>query len=233
MKTTLPSLIPGILASLVLVLPASAEKQYKVSDWKIGKVLFGDKVTKGDMKDKVVVIENWGVRCPPCVAALPHLAELEKKHREQGLIIIGAESQGSSKGDIKPLIEKAGVEYTITEDAEGPIQVTGIPRAFVFGRDGKLVFDGNPNAKTFEEALAKALGEGASESAASTPPAGPLIASRAWTNSDGKEIRAAVKSADATTVTFLMDNGKEVKYPLAKLSEDSRKTIGDASKPAE
>lgn len=235
MKTSTTSLIPGILASLVLASPAFAQKQHKVSDWKIGKALFGDKVSKADMKDKVVVIENWGVHCPPCVAALPHLAELDKKHREQGLIIIGAESQGSSKDEIKPLIEKAGVEYTITDGAEGPVEVTGIPRAFVFDRSGMLVFDGNPNAKTFEEAVTKALGEGAPAPTEAAKPAdtAPLIATRAWTNADGKEIRAAVKSADATTVTFLMDGGKEVKYPLAKLSEESRKAIAEAAKSEE
>jgi thiol-disulfide isomerase/thioredoxin len=229
MKTSATSLIPGIIASLLLAIPALAEKQHKLSEWKIGKVLFGEKLSKADMKDKVVVVENWGVHCPPCVAALPHLAELEKKHREQGLIIIGAESQGSSKDDIKPLIEKAGVEYIVTEGAEGPIEVTGIPRAFVFDRAGILVFDGNPNGKDFETAVTKALGEGAPAPADAEKPAAPLIDTRSWTNADGKEIRAAVKSADATNVTFIMDGGKEVKYPLAKLSEDSRKTITEAA----
>lgn len=233
MKTPSTSLIPGILASLLLASPAFAQKEHKLSDWKIGKVLFGEKVSKADMKDKVVVVENWGVHCPPCVAALPHLAALEKKHREQGLIIIGAESQGSSKDDIKPLIEKAGVEYIITEGAEGPIEVTGIPRAFVFDRSGMLVFDGNPNGKGFEEAVTKALGEGAPAPAETAKPDAPLIATRAWTNADGKEIRAAVKAADGTTVTFLMDSGKEVKYPLAKLSEESRKAIAEAAKTGE
>lgn len=226
----------ALLATIALAShAAAAEKQHKLSDWEIGTTLFGEKPTKAKLKDKVVVIENWGVNCPPCIAALPHLAELEKKHREQGLVIIGAESQGSSKTEIKPLIEKAGVEYTITEGAEGPVQVTGIPRAFVFGRDGKLMYDGNPNGKPFEDAVTKALGEGAPdpEPSSATTAAAPLIATRAWTNADGKEIRAAVKSADATTVTFLMDGGKEVKYPLAKLSEDSRKAITDAAKPQE
>jgi len=62
---------------------------------------------------------------------------------------------------------------------------------------------------------------------------GPLVPSRAWTNSDGKSITAAVKSADATSVTFIMASGKEVVYPLTKLSEESRKVIEEAVKAGE
>jgi thiol-disulfide isomerase/thioredoxin len=225
------------LAVHFLVTPAIAakDKEHKLSDWKIGKVLFGEKVTKGDMKGKVVVIENWGVNCPPCVASLPHLADLDRKYRDKGLVLIGAECQGSSKDEIKPLIEKAKVEYTIVDEATGPIEVTAIPRIFVFDRDGKLVFDGSPSGAPFEEAVNKAIGasEAAPAAAAESPAttsAEPLVATRSWTNAEGRAIRAAVKSVDDTSVTFIVDGGKEVKYPLDKLSAESRQLITDAAK---
>jgi hypothetical protein len=68
------------------------------------------------------------------------------------VVIIGAEVRGSTKEDIKPLIENAKVEYTTTDGADGPIEVSGIPRAFAFDRTGKLVFDGNPNGRKFTDA---------------------------------------------------------------------------------
>ncbi len=204
-----------------------APSEHKLDEWSIGTVLFGTKVSKSELKGKVVVIENWGVRCPPCIAALPHLARLEKKNRDKGLVVIGAESQNSKKEAIKPLIDSAKVEYTITAGARGPIPVTGIPRAFVFDRDGKLVYDGHPGSGDFEKSVTKALraaAPAATAPAAQTAPA-PLIPERTWTNAEGKEVLAAVKSKDATTVTFLMRGGKEVKYPLDKLSEDSRQQL--------
>lgn len=236
MKTTTFLPVFSIICAAASIGSAGAkEKEYRLSEWTIGKVLFGERVSKAVTKDKVVVIENWGTHCPPCIASLPHLAQLEKDNRAKGLVVIGAESQGSSKDEIKPLIEKAKVEYTITDGAEGPIEVTGIPRAFVFDRQGKLAFDGSPLDKAFTEAVTKALGDGApattpAATAGTTPaPAAtattPLIASRAWTNADGKEIHAAVKSVDANNVVFLMDGGKEVTYPLSKLSEESRNAI--------
>ena len=44
-------------------------------------------------------------------------------------------------------------------------------------------------------------------------------------------LRAAVSKVDATSVTFLMPNAKEVVYPLVKLSEDSRTALAVATQP--
>lgn len=52
---------------------------------------------------------------------------------------------------------------------------------------------------------------------------------RAWTNAEGKEITASVKSVENGNVLFIM-NGKEVSYPLSKLSEESRKAIEELAK---
>lgn len=228
------ALLAVTLGMNFMVAPATAaepkESKHKLSEWKIGSLLFGEKVSKSSLKGKVVVIENWGVNCPPCIASLPHLAELERKNRDKGLCVIGAESQGSSKEAIEPLLTKAKVEYTITSGAYGPIEVTGIPRIFVFDRDGLLVFDGHPADDAFEKAVKKALRQ--TGEAAATPVAsrGPLIPSRAWTNSDGKSINAAVVTADDTKVTFMLSNGKKVDYQLVKLSDDSREVIEEAVK---
>lgn len=239
MKSPFRLLSGAALLIHLLVLPAfgAGSGEHKLSEWKFGKVLFGNRITKGDLKGKVVVVENWGVHCPPCIASLPHLAAMEKSNREKGLVVIGAESQGSSKDDIKPLIEKAGVEYTITEGAEGPIEVTAIPRAFVFDATGKLVYDGSPLDGAFEGSVTKALetvaaADPAPAAAASVPAPsnGPLIASQTWTNADGHEIKAAVKKVDGANVTFQMADGHDVSYPLSKLSAESRQVIEAAAK---
>ncbi len=157
-----------------------------------------------------------------------------KRNSEKGLIIIGAESQGSSKAQIEPLIKKAKVEYTITDGADGPIEVTGIPRIFVFDRSGALTFDGHPSSGDFESAVKKALRETADggEAPVAATSSGPLIPSRAWTNTQGQKITAAVKSADDTKAVFQMPNGKVVDYDLSKLDDESRETIAEAVKAA-
>ena len=173
------------------------------------------------------------MHCPPCIASLPHLAELDKTFREKGLCIIGAESQNSSKEAIKPLLDNAKVQYAITAGANGPIAFNTIPRCFIFDGQGALVYDGYPAGagfeKTIKDSLAKVKAGGSTEAPAVA--SGPLVPTRAWTNSDGREIRAAVTKVDATSVTFLMPNSKEVVYPLDKLSEDSRTALTLATQP--
>ncbi len=66
------------------------------------------------------------------------------------------------------------------------------------------------------------------EASESSSPA-MLSQARAWTNAEGKEITASVKSVENGNVLFIM-NGKEVSYPLSKLSEESRKAIEELAK---
>lgn len=225
------SLVPVLVAFCSLLHASAAEtpSNHKLSDWKIGPVLFGEAPTEEAMRGKVVVIENWGVKCPPCIAMLPHLADFDKRYRDKGLLVIGAESQGHSKDDIQPLLKKAKVEYTITSGASGPVKISGIPHAFVFNVDGGLVFDGHPADEGFDRAIKKALRDVSKEKEEpAAAPAGPLVETSTWTNTEGKEIRAAVKSADSAEVVFVMAGGKEVKYPLEKLSAESRGKIQQA-----
>lgn len=202
---------------------------HKLSQWSFGKVLFGEKFSKKDLKGKVVLIENWGVRCPPCIGAMPHLAELDKDFREDGLVVIGAECQGHGKSDIEPILKKAKVEFAITEGAEGPIDFSSIPRCHLFNREGQIIYDGYPDHDKLKSLIRKALKEGAAEEEVEKDSNAPLIASKSWTNSEGVAIKAAVKSVDDKNVVFIMPNNKEVTYPLEKLSETSRDEIKAAA----
>jgi len=206
-------------------------KPHNLSEWHFGEVLFGSKPSDAELKGKMVVLECWGVHCGPCVASLPHLAELDKKFRDKGLCIIGAESQGSPKEAIKPLLDNAKVEYAITAGASGPIAFNTIPRCFIFDGQGALVYDGFPAGPGFEKTIKDGLHKlkAPAPNEALAVASGPLLPTRAWTNSEGHEIRAAVRRVDSNTVTFLMPDDREIIYPLSKLSEESRTALAAAS----
>jgi thiol-disulfide isomerase/thioredoxin len=212
----------------VTVSHAAENPDHKLSEWKLGKVLFGEEVDKDALTGKVVVIEHWGVNCPPCIALLPHLAKLDKRHREDGLLIIGAESQGHAKAQIEPLVKKNRIEYTITSGASGPIKFSGIPHAFIFDVEGKLLFNGHPGHDDFERTLKRALKDVGEQIEEDETVAGNLFESQSWANTEGVEIRAAVKTATVTSVTFLLPDGKVVNYPMNKLSKSSQKLITEA-----
>ena len=230
MKKLLTSLLSLAFFGAAATLRAEESPgDHKLSEWSFGKVLFGEKFSKKDLKGKVVLIENWGVRCPPCIGAMPHLAELDKDFREDGLVVIGAECQGHGKSDIEPILKKAKVEFAITEGAEGPIEFSSIPRCHLFDREGQIIYDGFPDHDKLKRLIRKALKEGAAEEEVEKDSNAPLIASKSWTNSEGVAITAAVKSVDDKNVVFIMPNKKEVTYPLEKLSETSREEIEAAA----
>lgn len=90
---------------------------------------------------------------------MPHLAKLDKSYRDKGLVIIGAESQGSSLEDIKEITEDAKVKFAITKGVQGPVAVRGIPKALIFDVTGKMIYNGHPADKDFDRTIKKALKE--------------------------------------------------------------------------
>src|SRR3954447_13392666 len=40
-------------------------------------------------KGKVYVVDVWSTWCVPCLAAMPHATELQKRFREKGLVVVG------------------------------------------------------------------------------------------------------------------------------------------------
>ena len=212
--------------------------QHTLADWSFGEVLFGPAVSHDELQGKAVVVEYWGVRCPPCIALMPKLATLDRRNRSRGLIIIGAESQNSDKDAIKSIIDRANVNFTITRGASGPLNVRGLPRAVVFDAEGALIYSGHPGNSDFDRAVRNALRsvrnfEPSETSSESADPPSLMLESQPWTNADGQEIIAAVKAANETHVIFILQDRTETQYPLANLSEASRAKVIAARDAAE
>lgn len=106
---------------------------------------------------KVVVVEEWGVQCPPCIASLPELAKLARRYQKKGLVVVGMERQNSSQEQILAVLKKAKVKYPVMAGGSTPVPSDGIPHALVFGSDGKLVWHGHPADDEFEDSVKDAL----------------------------------------------------------------------------
>ena len=94
------------------------------------------------------------------------------------------------------------------------------PEEFLKFKDGVLVTDGYDAPQ----------GEGEREDAGSKSVAKELP--QEWINSEGKKIAATYKRVVADQVVLLLENGKTVNYPIAKLSKESREQL-DALRTAE
>jgi thiol-disulfide isomerase/thioredoxin len=157
--------IPSLAVALVaLALPAFAAKKDKkaVPDASVDQVKWAEVVNeapfdKEALAGKVVVVEEWGVNCGPCIASLPDMAKMAKRYEKKGLVVVGLERQGSSKEDILEVLKDAKVKYPVMAGGSGPVPSDGIPHAMVFGADGKLVWHGHPADDEFEDAVKDAL----------------------------------------------------------------------------
>jgi thiol-disulfide isomerase/thioredoxin len=111
------------------------------------------------LKGKVVLVEFWATWCGPCVAGIPHLNELQSEYRETGLQILSFTNEDRETVEKFQKKAKAPIEYTV--GLGSPLfkeyGVTGIPHAFVVGRDGKLVWYGHPASPECESKIAEAL----------------------------------------------------------------------------
>lgn len=128
-----------------------------LADVQFTEVVNGVAFDKAALTGKVVVVEEWGVNCGPCIASLPEMAKLAKSGEKKGLVVVGLERQNSSKEDILKVLKTAKVEYPVMSGGSAPGNTGGIPHACVFDSTGKLIFSGHPADADFEKSVKKAL----------------------------------------------------------------------------
>ena len=111
-----------------------------------------------DLKGHAAIVEFWATWCPPCRKSIPHLNELNKKYQGKGLVIIGVTDE--DKATIEKFRKGVPMEYNVAIDKGGKLGqqfgISGIPQAFVVGKDGKIVWEGHPaalNESVIENAL--------------------------------------------------------------------------------
>jgi thiol-disulfide isomerase/thioredoxin len=145
---------------------AASAPSHSLSEFKLGETITGPQASLADAGGKAVLIEAWGVHCGPCLASLPHINSIAK--REKGkMLVFGAHSQNASDDEVKQVVKKNQLAYTITKGVTGPVNFSAIPHAFVFDTTGALVFSGHPMDKEFENAVRKAT-RGATKGATGT-----------------------------------------------------------------
>lgn len=122
-----------------------------------------DKVTKFE-DGKVYIIEFWATWCGPCIASMPHLAELQSNYADKGVQLISVSDEEldvvqsfldrpvKESEDEQQTYGKLTSVYCLTTDPDRSVHEAymeaagqnGIPTAFIVGKDGRIEWIGHP-----------------------------------------------------------------------------------------
>ncbi len=112
------------------------------------------------LRGKVVLVNFWATWCTPCRKEMPDLETLYKQFKDHGLVILAISDKEDSK--VRPFIAEHHATYPILLDPGRRVnelfQVEGIPKSFVYDRDGKMAAQAIDmrTQKQFLEMLAQA-----------------------------------------------------------------------------
>lgn len=103
--------------------------------------LNGKSWTLKDLRGKVVLLNFWATWCPPCRKEMPDLESLYRRFGPQGLVVLGVSDENAET--VSPFVQQKGITYSVLLDPGRKVsalfQISGIPKTFVYDRDGKLV----------------------------------------------------------------------------------------------
>lgn len=154
LAATLPAMAGEDDAEMTFLTIGDKAPEFEISHWVKGKPV--DSFEDG----KVYVMEFWATWCGPCIASMPHLAEMQKKYKDYDVTIIGVSDEplptvvGFLARENKTT-EKShweGIGHTLTTDPDNSTHQayfraagrSGIPCSFIIGKDGKIEWIGHP-----------------------------------------------------------------------------------------
>jgi peroxiredoxin len=93
------------------------------------------------LRGKVVLVNFWATWCPPCRREMPDMQALHERFGPRGLVILAISDEDAGK--VEPFLAAQKYTYSILLDPGRKVNqlfgVGGIPKSFLYGRDGKLV----------------------------------------------------------------------------------------------
>jgi thiol-disulfide isomerase/thioredoxin len=107
--------------------------------------LDGRRASLAELKGKVVYINFWATWCPPCLAEMPRLErEVWQRYKSSPDFFMVAVAREQTAGEIGPFLKKNRITFPAAPDPAREVYRLfgsgGIPRSYVVGRDGRILY---------------------------------------------------------------------------------------------
>ncbi|MDQ7052464.1 MAG: TlpA disulfide reductase family protein [candidate division KSB1 bacterium] len=128
------------------------------------KTLSGRHVKLSELRGKVILLNVWDTKCPPCIREFPGFISLYKKYKNAGLEIFGLTlALYENQDGLSAFVRKQGLNYNIAIVKQKVLHrlggVKGIPVTFLIDRNGILIrrYMGYQPKEVFEEDIRQLL----------------------------------------------------------------------------
>jgi peroxiredoxin len=103
--------------------------------------LGGGSFRLSEQRGKTVLVNFWATWCPPCLAEMPAMERLWRRHRHGGFVVV-AVSVDADAATVPRFIEDRGVSFPVALDPEMKVAntygVRALPASFFIDRRGRL-----------------------------------------------------------------------------------------------
>jgi len=131
--------------------------------------LDGKTARLSDYSGKVVLIDFWSTTCDPCLAEMPHLVDLYKKHKDKGFVVLAISLDGpESRAQVSSVAHDREMLFPVLLDEETTVTARynpkrELPFAVLVGKNGAVVskrsgYQPGDEAR-LEDEVVKALGQ--------------------------------------------------------------------------
>jgi len=123
----------------------------------------GKEVHLGALRGHAVLLDFWATWCEPCRIEAPIVDGVSRRWRDQGVVVVGVDTDGRDQGDPRAFALAKGLSYPIAHDTSGEAQrafgVEALPTLVVISRTGKIVAmrTGITSSEELEQLVRKAL----------------------------------------------------------------------------
>lgn len=122
--------------------------------------LSGRKVSEGYLQGKVVLVDRWGYKCPPCRQLMPRLEAVWQSYKSKPFVLLGGHCPGwGTKEEVAELAKELELTYPLYEGAglkEKEPEFDAIPFLYVIDATGRIVYRGRDERQA-EAAVVTAL----------------------------------------------------------------------------